>query len=91
MRKDQGRYQMLYKPCGAGPAGLSCYLVCLVCLLEPDRPNRPNEPDRLAGFFSILLEEPALLEVVFVYDRGRFGRKLSPFMQQSFDIFPDEV
>ncbi len=74
---------MLYKPCGAGPAGLSCYLVCLVCLLEPnkpDRPNRPNEPDRLADFFSILLEEAAFLEILFVYDRGRFGRKLSPFV-----------
>jgi len=45
----------------------------------------------LAVFFSILLEEAALLEVVFVYDRGRFGRKLSPFLQQSFNIFPDEV
>jgi hypothetical protein len=37
------------------------------------------------------LEEAALLEVIFVYHRGRFGRKLSPFLQQSFDIFPDEV
>ena len=38
-----------------------------------------------------LLEESALPEKVFVYDRGRFGRKLSPFLQQSFDILPDEV
>ncbi len=38
-----------------------------------------------------LLEESALLEKIFVYDWGRFGRKLSPFLQQSFDIFPDKV
>ena len=45
---------------------LSDYLVCLVGLVQannrdrpnkPDRPNRPNEQDRLADFFSILLEE----------------------------------
>jgi hypothetical protein len=42
--------------------GLSGYLVCLVCLVysvepdRPDRPDRPNEQDRLAAFFSILLE-----------------------------------
>ena len=44
---------------------ISVYLVCLVCLVErnkpnepdrPDRPNRPNEQDRLADFFSILLD-----------------------------------
>ncbi len=51
--------------------------------------DEPRTP--LAGFFSILLEESALLEKVFVYDGGRFGRKLSPFLQQSFDIFPDKV
>jgi len=38
-----------------------------------------------------LLEEAAFFEVIFVYDRRRFGRKLSPFLQQSFDIFPDKV
>jgi len=42
--------------------GLSGYLVCLVHLVslmqpnKPDRPNRPNEQDKLADFFSILLE-----------------------------------
>ena len=45
----------------------------------------------LADFFSILLEESALLEKVFVYDGSGFGRKLSPFLQQSFDVFPDQV
>ena len=40
--------------------GLSGYLVYLVGLVQPnrrDRPDRPNEQDRLADFFSILLEE----------------------------------
>jgi hypothetical protein len=43
--------------------GLSGYLVCLVHLVsrfqpnKPDRPNRPNEQDKLADFFSILLEK----------------------------------
>jgi hypothetical protein len=38
-------------------------LVCLVHLVglmqpnKPDRPNRPHEQDRLADFFSILLEQ----------------------------------
>ena len=42
--------------------GLSGYLVCLVHLVrlmqpnKPDRPNRPNQQNRLADFFSILLE-----------------------------------
>ena len=42
--------------------GLSGYLVCLVHLVslmqpnKPDRSNRPNKQDRLADFFSILLE-----------------------------------
>ena len=42
--------------------GLSGDLVCLVHLVsrvqpnKPDRPNRPNEQDRLADFFSILLD-----------------------------------
>ena len=34
--------------------------VCLVSLVQPnkpDRPNRPHEQDRLADFFSILLED----------------------------------
>ena len=46
---------------------------------------------QLADFFSILLEESALLEKVFVYDGGGFGGKLSPFLQQTFDVFPDQV
>ena len=51
-----------------------------------------DEPrTKLADFFSILLEESALLEKVFVNDRGGFGRKLSPFLQQAFDVFPDQI
>ena len=51
-----------------------------------------DEPrTKLAGFFSILLEEAALLEVVFVDDGGGFGRNLSPFLQQALDVFPDQV
>ena len=51
-----------------------------------------DEPrTKLANFFSILLEESALLEKVFVYNGGGFGRKLSPFLQQTFDVFPDQV
>ena len=53
---------------------------------DVDEPRTP-----LAGFFSILLEEAALLEKVFVNDGGRFGGKLSPFLQQTFDVFPDQV
>src|SRR2546426_8869414 len=43
--------------------------VCLVHLVslmqpnKPDRPNRPNEQDRLADFFSILLERPFSLKI----------------------------
>ena len=40
--------------------GRSSCLVHLVRLIQPnkpDRPNRPNEQDRLADFFSILLEQ----------------------------------
>jgi hypothetical protein len=55
--------------------------------VEPLRDART----KLAGFFSILLEEPALLEEIFVNDGSRFGGKLSPFLQQSFDVFPDQV
>ena len=43
----------------------------------------------LADFWSILLEESALLEILFVNNGGRFGRKLSPFLQQTFDVFPN--
>ena len=51
-----------------------------------------DEPrTKLADFFSILLEESALLEKVFVYNGSGFGGKLSPFLQQTFDIFPDQV
>ena len=48
-------------------------------------------PPPAGGLFSILLEESALLEKVFVNDGSGFGRKLSPFLQQSFDVFPDQV
>jgi hypothetical protein len=44
--------------------------------VEPLRDART----KLAGFFSILLEEAALLEKVFVYNGGGFGGKLSPFL-----------
>ena len=51
-----------------------------------------DEPrTKLANFFSILLEESALLEKVFVDHRCGFGRKLSPFLQQAFDVFPDQI
>ena len=46
---------------------------------------------KLAGFFSILLEEAALLEILFVYKGSGFGRKLSSFLQQTLDVFPDQV
>jgi len=46
---------------------------------------------KLADFWGILLEESALLEKVFVYNGGGFGGKLSPFLQQAFDVFPDQV
>jgi hypothetical protein len=39
--------------------GLSGYLVHLVSLMQPNKPdrrNRPNDQDRLADFFSILLD-----------------------------------
>jgi len=49
--------------------------------------SRPSRESRLA----ILLEQPALLEVISVNDRGWFGGKLSPFLQQTFDLFPNQV
>ena len=51
--------------------------------------DEPRTP--LADFFSILLKQAALLEEVFVNDGGRFGGKLSPFLQQAFDVFPDQI
>ena len=48
--------------------------------------DRPSYP---ASLFSILLEESALLKKVLVNDGGGFGGKLSPFLQQPFDVFPD--
>jgi hypothetical protein len=59
-------------------------------LRERRKLTRSSHP-LLADFFSIMLEESALLEKVFVYDGSGFGRKLSPFLQQSFDVFPDQV
>jgi hypothetical protein len=51
-----------------------------------------DEPrTKLADFWGILLEESALLEVVFVNDGGGLGGKLSPLLQQAFDVFPDQV
>ena len=50
-----------------------------------DRPSHPTL------FFSILLEKAVLLEIVLVDDGRRFGGKLSPFLQQSFDVFPDQI
>ena len=51
-----------------------------------------NEPrTKLADFWGILLEEAALLEEVFVNDGGGLGGKLSPFLQQTFDVFSDQV
>ena len=51
--------------------------------------DEPRTP--LAGFFSILLEQAVLLEIILVDDGGRFGGKLSPFLQQAFDVFPDQI
>src|SRR5262245_42280369 len=45
----------------------------------------------LADFWIILLEEAVLFEVVLVNDRGGFGRNLSPFLQQPFHVFPDQI
>ena len=51
-----------------------------------------DEPrTKLADFWDILLEESALLQKVFVDDGGWFGRKLSPFLQQTLDVFPDQI
>ena len=55
--------------------------------VEPLRDART----KLADFFSILLEQSALLKVIFVNDWGRFGRKLSPFLEQAFNVFPDQI
>lgn len=44
-----------------------------------------------AQFFSILLEEAVFFEITLVDDGGRFGGKLSPFLQQAFDVFPDQI
>jgi len=51
----------------------------------------PFSVSRLVGFFSILLEQSAFPEKVFVNGGGGFGRKLSPFLQQAFDVFPDQI
>jgi len=53
---------------------------------EFDEPRTP-----LAGFFSILREEAVFFEIIFVDDGRRFGGKLSPFLQQAFDVFPDQI
>ena len=45
---------------------------------RPDRPNRPNEQDRLACFFSILLQIPAA-----------FNRLEQRHIVGIFDIHPD--
>jgi hypothetical protein len=37
------------------------------------------------------LQESPLLQIVFVYDGGGFGRKLSPFLHQAFNVFPNQV
>jgi len=41
----------------ARSVGYLVYLVHLVSLMQPNKPDRPNELDKLADFFSILLEE----------------------------------
>ena len=51
--------------------------------------DEPRTP--LAGFFSILREEAVFFEIIFVDDGGQFGGKLSPFLQQAFDVFPDQI
>ncbi len=64
-------------------------------------PLHPSEAARCAStgivpatptrFFSILREEAVLLEIILVNDGSRFRGKLSPFLQQAFDIFPDQI
>ena len=62
LRKNYIASQNFTGPHVLDKPGLSDYLVCLVHLVslmqpnKPDRPNRPNEQDRLADFFSILIE-----------------------------------
>jgi len=59
--------------------------VCLVHLVglmqpnKPDRPNRPNEQNRLADFFSILLEGKGQLKKLQGALRGRHCRVGSTF------------
>src|SRR6476619_3737437 len=37
------------------------------------------------------LYQSVLLEIVFVYGWSRFGWNLSSFLQQTFDVFPDQI
>src|SRR4026207_472264 len=41
--------------------------------------------------FSILLKEAAFLEIFLVNDRCGLDGKLSPFLQQTFHVFPNQV
>ena len=45
----------------------------------------------LTGFLSILLEKAVLLEIILINGGSQFGGKLSPFLQQAFDVFPDQI
>jgi hypothetical protein len=86
---DNGRtaHRMLKKSVQQGRRRVETGGVPSVGYVEDfDEPRTP-----LADFFSILLEESALLEKVLVYNGGGFGGKLSPFLQQTFDVFPDQV
>jgi len=59
-----------------------------------DRPRGmavPKLPVRPAQNAGQRLEKSTLLKKVFVDDGGRFSWKLSPFLQQSFDVFPYQV
>ena len=52
--------------------------------------DEPRTPP-LAGFFSILREEAVFLEIVLVNNWGRFNWQLSSLLEQTFDIFSDQI
>ncbi len=54
--------------------------------------GRPlKHPLRLIEHSDRTLQKSPLLQIVFVYDGGGFGRKLSSFLHQAFNVFPNQV
>ena len=45
----------------------------------------------LAAFFSILLDQSPLFQIILINDRGWFRREDAAFLKQSFHILADEV